>query len=133
MFSKRFFVVVGVAVIALGIWYSFRTFEYEYSRRVLDDGSYRVSAVVCGEATPIIFFEEYDEDVRGPATAADCTRLARTRLVEAFGIGVIGVLIGYLGYRFGAEPVRPIDSELPRLPKGMDRTVHGRHRRTRDG
>jgi hypothetical protein len=129
MFSKRFFVVIGLAVIALGFWYTFQTFEYEYSRRPLDDGTYRISSVVCGEAASVIFFEQYDEDVRGPATAADCTRLARTRVVEAVGIGIIGVLIGYLGYRFGAEPVRPIDSELPRLPKGLDRTVHGRHRR----
>ena len=133
MFSKRFFVAIGIAVIGLGVWYSFQTFEYEYSRRPLDDGTYRISAVVCGEATPIIFFEQYDEDVRGPATGADCTRLARTRVAEAIGIGVIGVLIGYLGYRFGSEPVRPIDSELPRLPKGLDRTVHGRHRRSRGG
>lgn len=131
MFTKRFFVVIGMAVVALGVWYSFQTFEYEYSRRPLDDGTYRISSVVCGEATPIIFFEEYGEDVRGPATAADCTRLARTRVVEAIGIGVIGVLIGYLGYRFGALPVRPIDSELPRLPTGLDRTVHGRHRRNK--
>lgn len=131
MFGKRFFVIVGIAVIALGFWYSFQTFQYEYARRPLDDGTYRISAVVCGEATPIIFFEEYDPDVRGAATAADCTRLARTRLVEAVGIGIIGVLIGYLGYRFGAEPVKPIDTELPRLPDGLDRTVHGRHRRTR--
>lgn len=133
MFSKRFFVVLGVAVIALGVWYSFQTFEYEYSRRALDDGSYRISSVVCGEATPIIFFEQYDEDIRGAATAADCTRLARTRLLEALGIGIVGSLIGYFGYRFGAEPVKPIDSELPRLPNGLDRTVHGRHRRTGDG
>jgi hypothetical protein len=130
MLSKRFFVVLGLAVIALGVWYSFQTFEYEYSRRPLDDGTYRISSIVCGEATSVIFFEQYDEDVRGPATAADCTRLARTRVVEAGGIGVMGVLIGYVGYRFGAEPVRPIDSELPRLPKGLDRTVHGRKRRT---
>ena len=133
MFSKLTFVVIGIAVMALGVWYSFQTFEYEYSRRPLDDGTYRISAVVCGEATPIIFFEEYDEDVRGPATAADCTRGARTRVVEAVGIGVIGVLIGFLGYRFGAAPIKPIDSELPRLPNGVDRTVHGRHRRTKSG
>ncbi len=130
MFTKRFFVVLGLAVVLLGVWYSFRTYEYEYSRRALDDGSYRISSIVCGEAVPVIFFEEYDEDVLGRATAADCTRLARTRLVEALGIGAIGVLVGFLGYRYGAEPVRPIDSELPRLPAGLDRTVHGRHRRT---
>jgi hypothetical protein len=131
MFTKRFFVVLGLAIVLLGVWYSFRTFEYEYSRRALDDGSYRISSIVCGEAVSVIFLEEYNEDVLGPATAADCTRLARTRLLEAVGIAVIGVLVGYLGYRFGAEPVRPIDSELPRLPDGLDRTVHGRHRRTR--
>lgn len=131
MFTKRFFVVLGLAIVLLGVWYSFRTFEYEYSRRALDDGSYRISSIVCGEAASVIFLEEYNEDVLGPATAADCTRLARTRLLEAVGIAVIGVLVGYLGYRFGAEPVRPIDSELPRLPDGLDRTVHGRHRRTR--
>jgi hypothetical protein len=131
MFTKRLFVVLGSAVVLLGVWYSFQTFEYEYSRRALDDGSYRISSIVCGEATPVIFFEEYDDAVLGPATAADCTRLARTRLVEAVGIMVIGVLVGYLGHRFGAEPVRPIDSELPRLPTGLDRTVHGRHRRAK--
>jgi hypothetical protein len=131
MFTKRFFVILGLAIVLLGVWYSFRTFEYEYSRRALDDGSYRISSIVCGEAVSVIFLEEYNEDVLGPATAADCTRLARTRLLEAVGIAVIGVLVGYLGYRFGAEPVRPIDSELPRLPDGLDRTVHGRHRRTR--
>lgn len=133
MLTKRFFVVIGLAVILAGVWYSFRTFEYEYSRRPLDDGTYRISAVVCGEATPIIFFEQYDADVRGSSTAADCTRLARTRVIEAIGIGLAGVMIGYLGYRYGAEPIKPIDTELPRLPRGLDRTVHGRHRRTRGG
>ena len=131
MLPKRFFVILGIVIIGLGVWHSFQTFEYEYSRRPLDDGSYRISAVECGQATPIIFFETYSEDVPGASTASDCTRLARTRLAEAFGIAVIGVLVGYLGYRFGAEPVRPIDSELPRLPSGLDRTVHGRHRRPR--
>ncbi len=130
MGSKRLFVVIGIAIISLGVWYSFQTFEYVYSRRIQDDGSYRLSSVICGDAPSILFLEEYHPDVPGSATSQDCTRLARTRFGEAILIGIVGGGIGFLGYKYGSEPVKPIDSELPRLPDGVDRTVHGRRRQS---
>ena len=42
MGSKRLFVVLGIGIIALGVWYSFQTYEYVYSRRIQEDGSYRL-------------------------------------------------------------------------------------------
>ena len=128
MGSKRLFVVLGIGIIALGVWYSFQTYEYVYSRRIQEDGSYRLSSVVCGQAPQVLFLEEYHPDVPGTATSRDCTRLARTRFGEAILIGIIGGLVGFLGYKYGSEPVKPIDTELPRLPDGVDRTVHGRRR-----
>lgn len=130
MFSKRVFAGIALAVIGLGIWYATQSFEYEYSRRALEDGSYRISSVMCGEPIPIIFFETYDDSVPGPATSADCTRLARTRLAEGVGIALLGLLAGYVGVRYGTQAAAPIDTELPRLPDGADRSVQGRIRRT---
>ena len=128
MFSKRTWVVIGLITVAVGVWYSTQTLEYVYSQRFTDQGV-RVSKVVCGDAPSILFLEEYDEGVLGPATAADCTSLSRTRFVESIGIALIGLTAAILGYRFGVEHPRPIDDELPRLPDGADRTVEGRKRR----
>lgn len=128
MFSKRTWIVIAFVFVGWAVWHSYQTLEFVYSVRPTDSGI-RESKIICGEAPSIIFFSEYNEDVRGPATASDCERVARTRLLEATGLLGVAVAVGILGYKYGAESPRPIDTELPRLPDGSDRVVDGRKRR----
>lgn len=120
MFTTRTWMLIGVAIIAGAVWYSSQTLAYVYSE---------TSQVICGEAPAMLFSDEFNADVRGPATQRDCVRLARTRMVEVIGLGLIGISVGYLGYRFAPQPPRPIDHELPRLPVGVEKIVEGRKRR----
>lgn len=128
MFSKRTWVLLALLIVGWAVWHGSQTLEFVYSERATEEGL-RQSKVVCGEAPSILVLSEFDEDVRGPSTASDCERLARTRALEAGGLVLLAVAVGVLGYRYGSSPPRPIDLELPRLPDGSDRVVHGRHRK----
>ena len=127
MFSKRTWVVLALIIVGWAVWHSNQTLEFVYSVRHTEEGA-RESKIICGEAPSIIFFGEFNDDVRGPATGADCERVARTRLVEAAGLLALAVAVGTLGYKYGSEAPKPIDTELPRLPDGRDRIVNGRKR-----
>ena len=128
MFSKRTWIVVALIIVGWAVWHSNQTLEFVYSVRYTDEGA-RESKIICGEAPSIIFLGEFNEDVRGPATGADCQRAARSRLVEGAGLLLVAVVVGWVGYKYGSESPRPIDTELPRLPDGSDRIVNGRKRK----
>ena len=127
MFSKRTWAVIALFFVGWALWHGSQTLEYVYSVRATDDG-YRESKVICGEAAPILLSGEFNEDVPGANTASDCERLARTQALEAFGLLTLAGMVFVRGRRYGSEPPRSIHLELPPLPDGIDRIVHGRRR-----
>jgi hypothetical protein len=125
MLSRKTWFFLAALLAGLALWHAFQDVEVVYSRRTLSDGTLFVSAVHCGNGPAMVFAGRYSDDIRGPATQADCLRSGRTQVAEVFGLlVVVGVLI-YIGVRFGREPPRPIRQELPDLPKG-ERGVQGR-------
>lgn len=127
MFSRKIWLLAAAVSVTFGLWYATRPVEVVYAERHLDDGTVYVSSVFCGNAPAMVFTGTYDEDVRGPATQADCLRSGRTKVAEVIGLFLIGGGMVYGGFRFGKEPPRPLRSELPELPGG-EREVRGKSR-----
>lgn len=111
-----------------GVWYSTGTVEYVYGRRYLADGTVYVSKVTCGSAPEIVFFGRFDPDVPGVNTAADCTRAARTRLLEVAGLWALAGVATWLGLTHAKKPPVPIGQVLRPLPR-PGREVWGRRQR----
>lgn len=125
MLSRKTWFFLAVLVVGLGMWHAFQEVEVVYSRRTLSDGTLFVSSIHCGNGPAMVFAGHYSDDIRGPATQADCLRSGRTQVAEVFGLVFVAAILIYVGFRFGKEPPRPIREELPDLPGG-EKEVHGR-------
>lgn len=126
--SYRIWLLAAWSVAVLGVLHAFGTVEYVYSTRHTSDGAVYVSSVTCGPAVEVVFLGRYDPDVPGPNTAADCTRAARTRLLEAGVLIGLAVALALARNRYGRRPPTPIDVALRPLPR-PSRSVSGRRSR----
>lgn len=131
MLSKKTWYLIALALLAFGVWHAFQTTEFVYGERNID-GVVVQSKVVCGNAFGNVLLSRFDDSVLGPATAGDCVRLGRTHILEVVALIGGGIFLAWFGRRYGKEPPRPIDQELPRLPV-TPRTVEGRKRTPAEG
>lgn len=131
MLSKKTWFLIASALIVFGVWQSVQTIAFVYGERNID-GVVVQSKVVCGNAFGNVLLSRFDDRVLGPATAADCVRLARTHILEVVALVGGGIFLAWFGRRHGKEPPRPIDEELPRLPVTPP-SVEGRKRTPAEG
>ena len=128
MLSRRTWLILATASVAFAVWLSFQPQAIVYSEREVDGVVYQ-SRVECGVGVGMVFLGEFDADVRGPSTQADCLRVGRTRVAELAGLVALGALFLFVGVKYGKEPPRPIRTELPDLPRG-EAGVEGRRSRS---
>lgn len=128
MLARKTWYVLAAALLAFGIWLAFQqqTIVYSESER---DGVLYISSIDCGVGFAMVFAGQFDSDVPGPSTQADCLRYGRTRVAEVLGLLVLAGVTVFIGAKYGKEPPRPIRTELPDLPKGAV-NVEGRRGRT---
>lgn len=119
---------MAIAVALLGGWLAFQHQEIVFSEREVDGVLYQ-SKVECGYGFAMVFAGEFDSDVPGASTQAECLKFGRTRVAEVIGMFAAAGILVFVGRRYGKEPPRPIRTELPDLPKG-ERGVEGRKART---
>ncbi|MEX1005765.1 MAG: hypothetical protein WD990_02445 [Acidimicrobiia bacterium] len=128
MLARKTWYLLAVAMAVFALWLAFQPQSIVYSETERDGVLY-VSRIDCGTGFAMVFAGEFDPDIPGAATQADCLRYGRTRVVEVLGLGLITAITAYVGRRYGTEPPRPIRSELPDLPRGAG-GVEGRKPRT---
>ncbi|MEX2654957.1 MAG: hypothetical protein WD532_08015 [Acidimicrobiia bacterium] len=128
MLARKTWYVFAAALVALGIWLAFQQQSIVYSETERDGVLY-VSRVDCGLGFAMVFAGQFDPEVPGPSTQADCLRYGRTRVAEVLGLFALAGTTVYIGASYGKEPPRPIRSELPDLPKGAA-SVEGRRGRS---
>lgn len=81
----------------------------------------------CGTALPILFASRYHEEVPGPATAAECSRAARSRLFLASLLLIGGGWVAGAAIRNGPyRPPEPISSLHPIPPAPRPLSVRER-------
>lgn len=115
MLARKTWYVFAAALVALAIWLAFQQQSIVYSESERDGVLY-VSSVDCGLGFAMVFAGQFDPDVPGPSTQADCLRYGRTRVAEVLGLVVLAGVTVYVGANYGKEPPRPIRTELPDLP-----------------
>lgn len=131
MLAHRTWYAMAAVIALLAVWLAFQHQEIVFSERELDGVLYQ-SKVECGYGFPMVFAREFDADVPGASTQAECLKYGRTRVAEVVGLLAAAAGLVILGHRYGKEPPRPIRTELPDLPKG-ERGVEGRKARTPGG
>lgn len=131
MLSKKTWYLLAAVLAVFSVWRAVQTTEFIYGERNID-GVVVQSKVVCGNAFGNVFLSEFDDSVLGPATAGDCVRLGRTRILEVVALAGGAIFLVWFGRKYGKEPPSPIDEELPRLPVTPP-SVEGRGRSTAHG
>ena len=79
----------------------------------------------------MVFLSRFDDEVPGPATAAECLKSGRTKVAEVVGLWLLAAGVVCIGVRYGREPPVPIDEVLPPLPADLPRVVEGKSRSRR--
>ncbi len=131
MLARRTWLLIAGAVVLFSLWDAaqpIRIFEFV---RYLGDGTKIESGITCGSAFPMVFAGEFDEDVPGRSTEAECLKAARTKVAEVVALWALALTAVVVGMRYGREPPAPIDRELPALPTELRRILTGRSRERR--
>lgn len=131
MLAHRTWYAMAAVIALVAVWLVFQHQEIVFSERELDGVMYQ-SKVECGYGFEMVFAGQFDADVPGASTQAECLKLGRTRVAEVVGLLAFAGFLVFLGRRYGKEPPRPIRTELSDLPKG-ERWVEGRKARIPDG
>ena len=130
MLARKTWYSLAAVMAAFALWLAFQPQSIVYSETERDGVVYE-SKVDCGVGFAMVFAGEFDPDVPGAGTQADCLRYGRTRVAEVLGLGLVAGVTFYVGRRYGKEPPRPIRTELPDLPRG-EAGVEGRKPRAPD-
>lgn len=127
MFSPRTWFALAAAIVLLSLWDASQPIEIFKHVRYTEGGVIE-TGITCGYGFQMVFLGTFDDEVPGPATAAECLRSGRTKVAEVLGLWLLAGLVVFIGRRYGREPPTPIDQALPPLPSDLPKVVEGRSR-----
>ncbi len=127
MLSRRTWMLIAVVIVGFSLWDAAQQIEIFKHVRYTEDAVIE-TGITCGYGFQMVFLSRFDDDVPGPATAAECLKSGRTKVAEVLGLWLLAVGAVYVGVRYGREPPVPIGEALPPLPKELPRAVEGRSR-----
>jgi hypothetical protein len=126
---RRTGIVLFLIFSALAGWMFLKDVTYERSKSIdFDEGSVTSVYTICGDVLPILFEQEFGEDVPpfGFYMQEQCTKAARSHFAWIALFGATGLTFLIVGLIRGPAPkVWEIDAMLERLPSAASVSEDG--------